>query len=112
MNTYVNRAGGHRRVLEIEWAVKNGRDFVPSPKKQRKVRGKKRKVAVERICEEATSMGQSSIGQSSLDDGEDGERGFGDGEGATIKVKEEYEGQTTIHETPAKRTRCEVKIEH
>ena len=112
MNTYVNRAGGHRRVLEIEWAVKNGKDFVPSPKKQRKVRGKKRKVAVERICEEATSMGQSSIGQSSLDDGEDGERGFGHGEGATIKVKEEYEGQTTIHETPAKRTRCEVKMEH
>ncbi|KAH0826644.1 P-loop containing nucleoside triphosphate hydrolase protein [Lanmaoa asiatica] len=33
------------RVLEIEWAVKNGKEFVPSPRKPRKPRGKKRKVA-------------------------------------------------------------------
>lgn len=103
---------GHYRVLEIEWAIKNGEEFVPSPKKARKVRGKKRKVAVERIRQEATSMGQNSIAQSSFDDGEDGENG--DGKGAVVvQVKEEvYEGQTTTPETPAKRTRCEVKMEY
>ena len=29
-----------RRVLEIEWSVKQGKEFVPSPKKARKAIGK------------------------------------------------------------------------
>jgi hypothetical protein len=31
---------GHSRVIEIEWAVKNDKPFVPSPKRTRKARSK------------------------------------------------------------------------
>ncbi|KAF9236661.1 P-loop containing nucleoside triphosphate hydrolase protein [Melanogaster broomeanus] len=97
------------RVLEIEWALKNGKEFVPSPQKPRKARGKKRKVA-------AITLGRSLMGQEQVDDIQNGaEDGSGEeaaasGSGSGLilgQIKEEYEGQ----ETPAKRSRYEVKIE-
>ncbi|KAF9225788.1 kinesin-domain-containing protein [Gyrodon lividus] len=111
------------RVLEIEWAIKNGKEFVPSPRKARKVRGKKRKVAaiaLGRACEEGSSMGsagQSLMVQGSVDDAEGGdENGSGEeagsGSGLALgQIKEEYEGYAMLVETPAKRSRCEVKME-
>ncbi|KIJ61547.1 hypothetical protein HYDPIDRAFT_96250 [Hydnomerulius pinastri MD-312] len=109
------------RVLEIEWSVKHGKEFVPSPKKARKARGKKRKVAtlaLGRAREEGTSMGsagQSLMGQGSLDDveEEEGESGHGEASGSALgNIKEEeYEGVAMALETPAKRSRCEIKME-
>lgn len=103
------------RVLEIEWAVKNGKEFIPSPKKSRKVRGKKRKIAIDRT-HEGPSVDHDSVVQTTTDDGE---RRSGDGAGEANstgvfgKVKEEeYEGQAMNLETPAKKSKCEIKVEH
>ena len=107
------------RVLEIEWAIKNGKEFVPSPKKPRKPRGKKRKVAAinvghGRSREEGSSMmaGQHSLsmGLSSVDEGEETERECEDVEVSLLSRirEEEYEGNTVVLETPAlKRVRSD-----
>lgn len=103
------------RVLEIEWAVKNGKEFIPSPKKSRKVRGKKRKIAIGRT-HEGPSVDHNSVAQTTLDD-EEGRSGGGaaetNGTGRLGQVKEEeYEGQAMDLETPAKKSRCEIKVEY
>lgn len=102
------------RVLEIEWAIKNGKDFIPTPKKSRKVRGKKRKVAIERT-HEGPSVDYDSVSRTALDDqeGRDGSGGAeASGSGILDKVKEEeYEGQAVNLETPAKKSRCAIKVE-
>lgn len=102
------------RVLEIEWAIKNGKDFIPTPKKSRKVRGKKRKVAIERTHEDP-SVDYDSVSRTALDDqeGRDGSGGAeASGSGILDKVKEEeYEGQAVNLETPAKKSRCAIKVE-
>ncbi|KIK86017.1 hypothetical protein PAXRUDRAFT_831932 [Paxillus rubicundulus Ve08.2h10] len=108
------------RVLEIEWALKNGKDFVPSPKKQRKPRGQKRKVAalaLSRAREEGPSMGsagQGLMGQGSVDEVEHGsEEEVTSGSGLALgHIKEEYEGDAIVLETLPKRSRCEVKMEY
>lgn len=102
------------RVLEIEWAIKNGKEFIPTPKKSRKVRGKKRKVAIERT-REGPSVDYDSVTRATLDD-QEGRKGSGGAEpsktGILAKVKEEeYEGQAVNLETPAKKSRCEIKVE-
>ncbi|KAH7886963.1 P-loop containing nucleoside triphosphate hydrolase protein [Phlebopus sp. FC_14] len=109
------------RVLEIEWAVKNGKEFVPSPKKPRKVRGKKRKVTVpaaERGGEGGMSMGsvgQSLMDQRSQDDGEEEDIGRGEDSGTGFALpnvkEEEYEGNVMGLETPAKKSRSGIKME-
>lgn len=102
------------RVLEIEWAIKNGKEFIPTPKKSRKVRGKKRKVAIERTYE-GPSVDYDSVSRTALDDqeGRDGSGGAeASGSGILDKVKEEeYEGQAVNLETPAKKSRCAIKVE-
>lgn len=102
------------RVLEIEWAIKNGKEFIPTPKKSRKVRGKKRKVAIERTHEDP-SVDYDSVSRTALDDqeGRDGSGGAeASGSGILDKVKEEeYEGQAVNLETPAKKSRCAIKVE-
>lgn len=102
------------RVLEIEWAIKNGKEFIPTPKKSRKVRGKKRKVAIERT-HEGPSVDYDSVSRTALDDqeGRDGSGGAeASGSGILDKVKEEeYEGQAVNLETPAKKSRCAIKVE-
>lgn len=102
------------RVLEIEWAIKNGKDFIPTPKKSRKVRGKKRKVAIERT-HEGPSVDYDLVSRTALDDqeGRDGSGGAeASGSGILDKVKEEeYEGQAVNLETPAKKSRCAIKVE-
>ncbi|KAI6127555.1 kinesin-domain-containing protein [Pisolithus thermaeus] len=102
------------RVLEIEWAVKNGKEFIPTPKKSRKVRGKKRKVAIDRT-REGPSVDYDSVAQTTLDD-QEGKVGSSGAEpsrtGILDRVKEEeYEGQAVNLETPAKKSRCEIKVE-
>lgn len=92
---------------------------MPSPKKPRKVRGKKRKVAIERIFVQGNVtelVGQCSVGQSLQNDEEEIS---GDGQGGDIgseseagRVKEEYEGPAMNVETSAKRSRCEIKMEY
>ncbi|KAG6377420.1 P-loop containing nucleoside triphosphate hydrolase protein [Boletus reticuloceps] len=114
------------RVLEIEWAVRNGKEFVPSPKKQRRPRGKKRKVAtlnfgLARGREEpssssmmvaaAASRQQYAMGGCSMDEGE-GEETEGEREVEVSLLgrinEEEYEGSSVAVETPAlKRVRSE-----
>ncbi|KAF8137524.1 P-loop containing nucleoside triphosphate hydrolase protein [Boletus edulis] len=109
-------------VLEIEWAVRNGKEFVPSPKKQRRPRGKKRKVAtlnfgLARGREDASSSSmmmaaskqQYAMGQNSMDEGEETE---GEHEVEVSLLgrinEEEYEGSSVAVETPAlKRVRSE-----
>lgn len=102
------------RVLEIEWAIKNGKEFIPTPKKSRKVRGKKRKVAIERT-HEGPSVDYDLVSRTALDDqeGRDGSGGAeASGSGILDKVKEEeYEGQAVNLETPAKKSRCAIKVE-
>lgn len=102
------------RVLEIEWAIKNGKEFIPTPKKSRKVRGKKRKVAIERT-HEGPSVDYDSVSRTALDDqeGRDGSGGAeASGSGILDNVKEEeYEGQAMNLETPAKKSRCAIKVE-
>lgn len=102
------------RVLEIEWAIKNGKEFIPTPKKSRKVRGKKRKVAIERTHEGPT-VDYDLVSRTALDDqeGRDGSGGAeASGSGILDKVKEEeYEGQAVNLETPAKKSRCAIKVE-
>lgn len=102
------------RVLEIEWAIKNGKEFIPTPKRSRKVRGKKRKVAIERT-HEGPSVDYDSVSRTALDDqeGRDGSGGAeASGSGILDKVKEEeYEGQAVNLETPAKKSRCAIKVE-
>ncbi|KAF8552102.1 kinesin-domain-containing protein [Imleria badia] len=102
------------RVLEIEWAVKNGKEFVPSPKKARKPRGKKRKVAAINLNhgwsrEEGSSMsaGQHTMSFSSFDEGDETEVEVS----LLGRIKEEeYEGNGVVVETPAlKRVRSEVE---
>lgn len=107
-----------KRVLEIEWAVKNGKEFVPSPRKPRKPRGKKRKVAATGRGREEGSSSMGSAGRClmdliSFDEGE-GEETLG-GREDTMEVsllgeiKEEYEGTSVTLETPAKRVKSEVE---
>lgn len=102
------------RVLEIEWAIKNGKEFIPTPKRSRKVRGKKRKVAIERTHEGPT-VDYDLVSRTALDDqeGRDGSGGAeASGSGILDKVKEEeYEGQAVNLETPAKKSRCAIKVE-
>ena len=103
-----------RRVLEIEWAVKNGKEFVPSPKKPRKPRGKKRKVGTINLNhgwsrEEGSSMstGQHTMSFSSFDEGDEVEV-----ETSLLgRIKEEeYEATGGAVETPAlKRVKSEVE---
>jgi len=110
------------RVLEIEWAVKHGKEFVPSPKKPRKPRGKKRKVAAINLglgrSREggSTSMaaaGQYSMSLSSMDEGDETEGGREEVEVTSLLDsvrEEEYEGTSVAVETPAlKRVRSEVE---
>lgn len=100
-------------MLEIEWAVKHGKEFVPSPRKPRKPRGKKRKVAtinLNRGREEGPSM--CSAGQASLDEGDETVYGYGAEESLLGKLKEEpeeYEENTVMLGTPAKRVKSEVE---
>ena len=110
------------RVLEIEWAVKNGKEFVPSPRKPRKPRGKKRKVAAinlnrgrgEGSFSSMDLSGQRSMGLASLDEGEGDETVDGCEDMTEVsllgKIKEEeYEGNGVTLEMPAKRVRSDVE---
>ncbi|KAI9569943.1 P-loop containing nucleoside triphosphate hydrolase protein [Boletus coccyginus] len=105
------------RVLEIEWAVKNGKEFVPSPRKPRKPRGKKRKVAAISFKghDEGASMmtvGEHTMGLTSMDEGEETEGGREEVEVTSLlgKIEEEYEGNGVAVETPAlKRVRSAVE---
>jgi len=105
------------RVLEIEWAVKNGKEFVPSPRKPRKPRGKKRKIAAIsfRGHDEGASMtvGEHTMGLTSLDEGDETEGGREEVEVSSLLGKireEEYEGNGVAVETPAlKRVKSDVE---
>ncbi|KAG9313403.1 P-loop containing nucleoside triphosphate hydrolase protein [Chiua virens] len=105
------------RVLEIEWAVKNGREFVPSPKKPRKPRGKKRKVAMINLNlgrghDEGSSMSlmeQSCASQSTICEEDETEGGHDESEVIILgKIDEEYEGSGVALEMPAKRVKSEA----
>lgn len=85
---------------------------MPSPKKPRKLRGKKRKVAtinLNRGREEGSSMG--SVGLVSLDEGDETDVGRSAEVSILGKLKEEeeYEGNGVTLETPAKRVKSEVE---
>ncbi len=41
------------RIIEIEWAVKNGKEFVPSPKPPRKTKSKNKKTKGSRLNDNA-----------------------------------------------------------
>ncbi|KAG8216883.1 P-loop containing nucleoside triphosphate hydrolase protein [Butyriboletus roseoflavus] len=107
------------RVLEIEWAVKNDKEFVPSPRKPRKPRGKKRKVAAINLnrsrgeCSFSSmdATEQRSMGLASLDEGDETEGGREDTEMSLLgKInEEEYEGNGVTLETPAKRVKSDVE---
>ena len=80
---------------------------MPSPKKPRKPRGKKRKVAMinlNRIREEGSSI---MAGQSMFDE-EETECGQVEVSLLGQLKEEEYEGNTVTLETPAKRVRSET----
>lgn len=86
---------------------------MPSPKKPRKPRGKKRKVGainLGRGREEGPSM-MSLIGQGSLDERDETEGGCSTEVSVLGKLKEEeYEGNAVTLETPAmKRVKSEVE---
>lgn len=51
------------RIIEIEWAVKNGKPFKPSPKKPRKKKTKKTAAA-----EKSRATGSESVLQDSRDE--------------------------------------------
>lgn len=44
------------RIIEIEWAVKNGKEFVPSPKPPRKTKNKNKKTKGSRLNENAMDV--------------------------------------------------------
>ena len=47
---------GAYRIIEIEWAVKNGKEFVPSPKPPRKMKNKNKKTKGSRLNENAMDV--------------------------------------------------------
>ncbi|THH14574.1 hypothetical protein EW146_g5770 [Bondarzewia mesenterica] len=64
-------------IIEIEWAVKNGKEFRPSPKKPRKVRGRKKgKGARVKQAREVTVQGMETVIEMSDEEaGAEGEAG-------------------------------------
>ncbi|KAG1855680.1 P-loop containing nucleoside triphosphate hydrolase protein [Suillus subalutaceus] len=98
------------RVIEIEWAVKNGATFVPSPKKPRKARktkaGKRNAVGKKGMSGDEDEEDMPMDGIHQMLEGESS------GSANPLKrFKVEEDVVQAISETPQKRVKCEIKVE-
>ncbi|KAG2127654.1 P-loop containing nucleoside triphosphate hydrolase protein [Suillus bovinus] len=100
------------RVIEIEWAVKNGTTFVPSPKKPRKAKktkAGKRTAAGKKVMsgdEDEEDMLMNGIHQML-----EGEPSASANPLKRFKVEEDIVQAMAMSETPQKRVKCEMKAE-
>jgi kinesin family protein 22 len=98
------------RVIEIEWAVKNGATFVPSPKKPRKAKktraGKRNAVGKKAMSGDEDEEDIPMDGIHQMLEGESS--------GSTNPLKRftvEEDVVQAMSETPQKRVKCEIKVE-
>lgn len=98
---------GLYRIIEIEWAVKNGKPFNPSPKKPRKKGGRKTKKA------SASSKGSTtSTGEALLFADQDAEIEQ-ENVGAPLKLSQkrragELQDDDDVFTTPSKKKKIEI----
>ncbi|KAG2032070.1 P-loop containing nucleoside triphosphate hydrolase protein [Suillus americanus] len=98
------------RVIEIEWAVKNGATFVPSPKKPRKA--KKTKAGKRNVVGRKVMSGDEDEEDMPMDGIHQMLEGESSGSVNPLKrFKVEEDVVQAISETPQKRAKCEIKVE-
>lgn len=98
------------RVIEIEWAVKNGATFVPSPKKPRKA--KKTKAGKRNAVGKKVMSGDEDEEDMPMDGIHQMLEGESSGSTNPLKrFKVEEDVVQAISETPQKRVKCEIKLE-
>ncbi|KAG1805308.1 P-loop containing nucleoside triphosphate hydrolase protein [Suillus subaureus] len=98
------------RVIEIEWAVKNGATFVPSPKKPRKAR--KTKAGKRNAVGKKVMSGEEDEEDIPMDGIHQMLEGESSGSANPLKrFKVEDDVVQAISETPQKRVKCEIKVE-
>lgn len=98
------------RVIEIEWAVKNGATFVPSPKKPRKA--KKTKAGKCNAMGKKVMNGDEDKEDMPMDGIHQMLEGESSGSANPLKrFKVEEDVVQAVSETPQKRVKCEIKVE-
>jgi len=101
------------RVIEIEWAVKNGTKFVPSPKKPRKAKKTKTKAGREKSAAASNVMSgdedEESMPVYGIHQMLEGESSGSTNPLKRFKVEEDV--AQAVSEIPQKKVKCEVNVD-